>query len=87
MSYSYIGNQSDSQTKRIKNDANTAHLTANSASSYANGAFGVANTADQRAVTSGSYANSSFPDNPAASSAVSIVAWPAGEPVKSCIHP
>ena len=33
---------------------------ANSASSYANGAFVAANTADQKAVTSGSYANSAY---------------------------
>ena len=39
---------------------NTARTTANSASSYANGAFVAANTADQRAVTSGSYANSAY---------------------------
>ena len=38
----------------------TARTTANSASSYANGAFVAANTADQRAVTSGSYANSAY---------------------------
>ena len=38
----------------------TARTTANSASSYANGAFVAANTADQRAVTSGAYANSSY---------------------------
>jgi hypothetical protein len=40
--------------------ANAAFGVANSASSYANGAFAAANTADQRAVTSGSYANSSY---------------------------
>jgi len=40
--------------------ANAAFSVANSASSYANGAFVAANTADQRAVTSGSYANSSY---------------------------
>ncbi len=33
---------------------------ANSASSYANGAYGVANTADQKAVSSGSYANGAY---------------------------
>jgi len=40
--------------------ANAAFGVANSASSYANGAFVAANTADQRAVTSGSYANSAY---------------------------
>jgi hypothetical protein len=40
--------------------ANAAFGVANSASSYANGAFAAANTADQRAVTSGSYANSAY---------------------------
>jgi hypothetical protein len=38
----------------------TARTTANSASSYANGAFVAANTADQKAVTSGVYANAAF---------------------------
>ena len=40
--------------------ANAAFGVANSASSYANGAFASANTADQRAVTSGAYANAAF---------------------------
>ena len=40
--------------------ANAAFGIANSASSYANGAFVAANTADQKAVTSGAYANSAF---------------------------
>ena len=42
------------------NHTNTAYGVANSASSYANGAFTAANTADQRAVTSGSYSNSAY---------------------------
>jgi hypothetical protein len=48
--------------------ANAAFGIANSASSYANGAFVAANTADQRAVTSGSYANSAYQTANSASS-------------------
>ncbi len=39
---------------------NLSFNTANSASSYANGAFASANTADQKAVSAGSYANAAF---------------------------
>jgi hypothetical protein len=38
----------------------TARTTANSASSYANGAFAAANTADQKGVSAGVYANAAF---------------------------
>ena len=40
--------------------ANAAFGVANSASSYANGAFAAANTADQKGVSAGSYANGAF---------------------------
>ena len=40
--------------------ANSAFVTANAASSYANGGFSAANTADQKAVSAGAYANAAF---------------------------
>jgi hypothetical protein len=44
----------------ITNDGTASFAAANSAGSYANGAFVAANTADQKAVSAGSYANGAF---------------------------
>lgn len=44
----------------ITNDGSASYQAANSAGSYANGAFAAANTADQKAVSAGSYANSAY---------------------------